>query len=84
MERLLITGFSGFVSRHLLEYLESEGGAAEVLGVSRTDPSFPLEAFPLLRCRFKRLDLLDKEGVLELLSSYRPTAIVHLASRRCC
>jgi len=80
MKRLLITGFSGFVSRHLLEYLDASGAESEVLGVSRSQPDFPIDKYRSLRCSFRQLDLLDKPGIDQLIAQFRPTAIVHLAS----
>lgn len=80
MERILITGFSGFVSHHLLRFLEGGGGTVDVLGVGRNLPSFALDAFANVRCDFRRLDLLDRDGVSEILRRFRPTCIVHLAA----
>ncbi|MFT3922630.1 MAG: GDP-mannose 4,6-dehydratase [Myxococcales bacterium] len=80
MERILVTGCSGFVSRHFLEYLAAEGVDCKVLGVSRGIPEFPHERLGSLRFRFRQLDLLDRPGVAEVIASFRPTAIVHLAS----
>ena len=33
MKKILITGFSGFVGRHFLDYLYGKGEECEVLGV---------------------------------------------------
>jgi len=80
MTKLLITGASGFVSRHLIEYLDSLGSHVEVLGLSRTAPSFSTAELKHLKCRFRQLDLLDKEVVDETIYGFQPDFIVHLAS----
>ncbi len=80
MDRILLTGCSGFVARHFLEHLIAEGVESDVLGLSRRKPDFLSELPRSLRFRFHQLDLLDSAGVAEAISSFRPTAIVHLAS----
>jgi GDP-4-dehydro-6-deoxy-D-mannose reductase len=80
MTKILVTGASGFVSRHLLEYLESLGSHAEVLGVSRTAPPFSTAHFKHVHCTFRELDLLDKEVVDAMMYGFQPDYIVHLAA----
>jgi GDP-4-dehydro-6-deoxy-D-mannose reductase len=78
--RILITGASGFVSRHLLEYLDVIEPHAQVLGVSRTVPAFSTDHLRTLQCDFQQLDMLDKERVTEVLHGFQPDFIVHLAA----
>lgn len=80
MSKYLITGFSGFVSRHFLQFLEDVGADAEVLGVSRSQPAFSLDQFRHVRCTHRRADLLDKAETGEILESFRPDYILHLAA----
>ncbi len=80
MSRFLITGFSGFVSRHFLQFLEDSGTEADVLGVSRAEPSFAVDRFRHVRCAFRRLDLLDKHQTGEILTAFRPDYVLHLAA----
>lgn len=80
MTKILITGFSGFVSRHFLEYLDRIGVEAEILGVARSAPQFPLDQFRHLRCSFRQLDMLDKSGVDEVIHGFQPAYILHLAA----
>lgn len=79
-ERILITGFSGFVSRHFLDYLESMGTAFEVLGVDLNAPEFPLDRYRNVHCVFRPVNLLDKNECEKLFSGFRPQYILHLAS----
>jgi GDP-4-dehydro-6-deoxy-D-mannose reductase len=78
--RILVTGFSGFVSRHFVEYLETNAYNAEVLGISRHQPGLALDRFRHVRCSFRKLDLLDRAGVEEMVSSFRPSHVLHLAA----
>jgi GDP-4-dehydro-6-deoxy-D-mannose reductase len=80
MKKILITGFSGFVSRHFVVHLEENQIEAEVLGVGRTAPEFSLDEFKYPRCSFRHLDLLDRSGVDDLIYRFQPTHIVHLAA----
>lgn len=80
MKKIIITGFSGFVSYHFLEFLESEGTPVQVLGVDMLSPGFDFGNFEYVRCRFEKIDLLDKNQVDNLLYQFQPDYILHLAS----
>jgi GDP-4-dehydro-6-deoxy-D-mannose reductase len=80
MTKYLITGFSGFVSRHFLDLLESEGEAASVMGIDINEPDFDYRHFKFVKCMFRVLDLLQKDDVDNVIYQYQPTHIVHLAS----
>ena len=81
MQRLLITGFSGFVSRHFLNYLLQNHLSYEVLGVDVNPPRFAIEDYePVLQMSFQQVNLLDKDAVDHLLAVFRPDYILHLAS----
>lgn len=45
MKKILITGFSGFVSRHFLNYLFENKYSYEILGVDINPPKMPLEMY---------------------------------------
>lgn len=81
MERMLITGFSGFVSRHFLNYLVENNLSYEVLGVDVNPPKFAMEDYaPTLAMSFEQVNLLDKEAVEDMIATFRPDYILHLAS----
>ena len=81
MKRMLITGFSGFVSRHFLNYLMENDLSYEVLGVDVNPPKFSMEDYaPTLTMSFEQVNLLDKEAVEDMIASFRPDYILHLAS----
>ena len=66
--RILVTGATGFVGRHLAERLAS---TVELHTTARS---------PGAGDRHHRLDLLDAEAVRELVRQLRPDVVVHLAA----
>ncbi len=78
--KILVTGFSGFVGRHFLRYLEENAIEADLLGVGRSGLAFPLAGLRHVRAAYQQLDLLDKGGVDELIYGFQPTHILHLAA----
>ena len=80
-KRILITGFSGFVGRHFINFLYEEKINAEVLGIDLREPAFDTDSFKgVLDISFKSVNLLDEEALREVLLSFRPDYILHLAS----
>lgn len=80
MKKYLITGYSGFVSHHFLNYLESLKEDCFVLGVDINNPTFDTSIYQYAKCSFQQVDLLNKDQVSELLNSFQPDYILHLAS----
>ena len=80
MKKYFITGFSGFVSRHFLNYLDSNNIDAIVLGVDVTRPEFQFENYKELKCAYRELNLLNKDEIAETLREFQPDYILHLAS----
>jgi len=80
MEKYLITGFSGFVSRHFLEFLESRGSHSSVLGIDVHEPKSDLRKFRRIKCGFESLDLMDDKRTQEVIYRFQPNYILHLAS----
>ena len=73
--RVLVTGASGFVGRHLVETLAHERGEAAVAGLVRpgTAAEGRIETIPC--------DLDDQSAVLRALERARPEQVVHLAAQ---
>ncbi len=80
MNKYLITGFSGFVSKYFLDYLANENIKVEVLGVDLLSPKFKLNEFKNVKCIFEKVNLLDKAQVDNLIYQFQPHYIIHLAS----
>lgn len=82
LERYLITGFSGFVGYHFVSYLNSvTEGKVSVLGLDIGEPNdFDDWSFNNLDINFRKVDILDKNAVSEIVENYRPNYILHLAA----
>lgn len=80
-EKYLITGFSGFVSKHFIDYLENNKIEADVLGADINE-NIPFNYSNLLyvKCCFEKIDLLSKTDVQRVISEFKPNYILHLAS----
>lgn len=78
--RVLITGITGFVGSHMVEYLLSAQSGVEVFGLRRWRSSVE-ELEPLLPVvRLVEGDLLDAPSLLRVLQASRPDVIFHLAA----
>jgi GDP-4-dehydro-6-deoxy-D-mannose reductase len=80
MKKYLITGYSGFVSRHFLEYLDKNETYAAVKGLDVQKPEFPQNSYKNIRVDFERIDLLDQGRVENIIFNFQPDYIIHLAS----
>lgn len=79
MKKYLITGYSGFVSPHFLNYLESLKEECTVLGVDVYQPAFE-DDYQYVKCSFQQINLLEKTRVEKILQTFQPDYILHLAS----
>lgn len=79
-EKFLITGFSGFVSQHFLDYLERNCISAQIIGIDINTPGFNFQQFQYIKCSFQKVDLLDKIQVEEIVNIFKPNYVLHLAS----
>ena len=79
MKKILITGFTGFVSKYLLDHLTDLPGRFVILGLSRSQ-SFDLFSIKNLEISVKKIDLSNQEMLKDILESFRPDYIYHLAS----
>lgn len=80
MKKYLITGFSGFVSRHFLQHLESKNERSKVLGIDLEQPVASTDKFQHVSCDFKKIDLIRKEEVERAVFDFQPDYILHLAA----
>lgn len=81
--RILITGFSGFVSYHFLNYLNSvsKDFKTDVLGLDICEPlDFSLWRFDNLNTQFLTCQLTDKYSISKAVQNFKPTHILHLAA----
>jgi GDP-4-dehydro-6-deoxy-D-mannose reductase len=78
--RILITGFSGFVSHHFLDFLEANEKNVTILGTDKNIPSFDFSGYKNLSVEFRQANLLDKDVVTGLVNEFKPQYLLHLAS----
>jgi len=80
MNKFLITGFSGFVSKHFVAYLEKNKIPAAVLGVDYSDTEIEKDNYKYVGMNFKKLNLFEKESLESVINEFQPDYILHLAS----
>lgn len=81
MKRIIITGFSGFVSRHFLDYLYDNKLEYQVLGADVNEPKFNLDDYSdVLDITFNKCNMLDEEAVDNMVQSFAPDYVLHLAA----
>lgn len=80
MHKYIITGFSGFVSKNFLEYLDDNSLSSVILGIDVHNPDFELNIFEHLKIKFEKSDLKDKEKLCKLIYDFQPDYILNLAS----
>jgi GDP-4-dehydro-6-deoxy-D-mannose reductase len=73
MKKILITGATGFVGKHLVNSLLSQQ-ELEVIGTYRSEPGQMPEGVQL-----EKVNLLDQDAVDNLISTHKPDAVYHLA-----
>ena len=78
--KILITGFTGFVSQHFLTLLNEIEPGSIVLGIDKNEPDFNFSTFSELNISFENIDLLNKEATEKILTDFNPDYILHLAS----
>ncbi len=80
-DKYLITGFSGFVSKHFIDFLENNKISVDVLGVDINEEiNFDYSNKTYVNCFFKKADLLNKAAVQQIISDFKPNYVLHLAS----
>src|SRR5438309_7305313 len=78
--KLLITGFAGFVSRHFLNLLSEQDESFEIVGIDRNVPVFDFNQFNNVTCKVIQTDLKDSDLIFDIIKSFSPDYILHLAA----
>lgn len=79
MKKFLITGVSGFVGQHFIDYLEATGAKAHVLGVDLVENKSGRFCADVTQS-FKQVDLLNGHEIESVLFEFQPDYVLHLAS----
>jgi len=80
IEKYLITGFSGFVSRHFCEYLERNKINAFIKGIDVQDHDLNFDNYKYLSFDFEKIDLLFVNEIERVICDFKPNFVLHLAS----
>lgn len=80
-EKIVVTGGTGFIGRHLLEVLVA-GGHSPVVIVRRLDQTNDLPEFLKERVSLVELDLVDSDAVSRVIEVERPSLLFHLAGTK--
>lgn len=72
--RLLVTGITGFVGRHVLDFLRTTHPPVEVLGLARRPREVP-------GARVSVADLEDAAAVARAVADFQPERVLHLAAQ---
>jgi GDP-4-dehydro-6-deoxy-D-mannose reductase len=84
MKKILVTGISGFVGGHFVQYLTSHKNDFEIHGISRSKPSWdfvPLVPELLNGHHFHQMDLMDIPKIKSVIEDVQPDYILHLAAQ---
>lgn len=73
MNKVLVTGGSGFLGRHIIQSLVRRGFEVHAMGRSETGRQDPIGV------RWHRADLFDRRRTTEVLQQVRPAGLIHLA-----
>ena len=80
-KKLLITGFSGFVAHHFIDYLYENNVSVEICGIDIREPEFDIKAYaPILKINFEFVDMTDVDRMSTLFTHFIPDYVLHLAA----
>ncbi len=74
MEKILVTGGSGFIGTNVVQFYLDKG--FDVLSIDHSTPKIEKH----IRV-FKQVDIEDREQVSEIFTAFRPSYVIHLAAR---
>jgi GDP-4-dehydro-6-deoxy-D-mannose reductase len=77
--KILITGCSGFIGRHLSTY--AVGLGHDVIGTFLTDSELQARDLPKRSIRWEKLDMQCRDDVARLVREVRPDGVLHLAAQ---
>ena len=81
MKKIAITGVSGFVAGHFIDYLYDNHIECKILGLDRSTPKIDFGKYSdRIEIQFSIIDMMDKDAVRNIIQSFNPDYILHLAA----
>lgn len=81
MKKIVITGFSGFVASHFVEYLYNSNNIMEVYGLCRKEPTYDYSKLKKkIPIKTIHIDLMDVTTLRMIISQIKPDYLLHLAA----
>ena len=81
MKKVLITGITGFVGSHMVDYLLNEDEDIEIYGTVKIRSSLENLNHNLDRIKLIECNILDSHNVEETVKTLQPDKIFHLAAQ---
>jgi dTDP-glucose 4,6-dehydratase len=82
--KLIITGGAGFIGSNLILFLHENYPEVEILNIDKltyaSDISYLSDIKQSRRYHFKKLDLVDRNGVKDVVKTWKPDGVFHLAA----
>ena len=81
MKKIIITGVSGFVAGHFIDYIYNNHIECEILGLDRVTPPNSFSKYAdRIKIHFSIIDLMDIEALKTIISDFKPDYVLHLAA----
>ena len=74
MDKIIVTGGSGFIGTNLIEYFDSQG--ADICNIDKVKPRNSKH-----NIFWKNINILDEKKLIDFFIKFQPTLIFHMAAR---